>query len=109
MDRSQLGGWGCSLLALALPVGALVALYLYLPDANANGNPRRNPVDPQERARQEEGRKEAQYRRERTRWWITQIEAGDASFSEAGCNLDLHGDWVKEESRCDLSQAQRSR
>lgn len=37
---------------------------------------------------------------ERKKYWIGQIEAGEASFSEASCDIDLHGEWNDEGSHC---------
>lgn len=43
---------------------------------------------------------EAAHREQRTRYWIDQIQAGDATFAEASCELDRHGEWDDANDRC---------
>ena len=65
--------------------------------------PTPSPLSPQEQAGQERARIANAFYRERKRYWLERIEAGDASFGEAACSLELHGDWDAEADRCDTS------
>ena len=86
------------LLIAAIVLGPALAIKLAA-EHSSRGNPLRNP-DPAEEARQAVARAETAEYGKRQRYWIKRIEEGEASFGEAACALDRHGDWDVERQRC---------
>jgi hypothetical protein len=64
-----------------------------------SGNPR-VPRTPEQKAEPEAERRDLAQYRERKRYWIEQIKAGGASFSQAACELEQRGEWDAEANRC---------
>jgi hypothetical protein len=96
MQRKHVGT-----VALLAFFAAAIWLAYNVPISRSTGNPRDLPLTGEAATRQESARQESADRRQRSHYWFEQIEAGEATFSEAACEVDLHGSWNETADRCE--------
>lgn len=68
-----------------------------------------NPRTPRTAAEKQQAKEQLEYNRymaRRKRFWLEQVESGEASFEEAGCGY-RGGEWDLNTEKCDLSKPER--
>lgn len=99
----RLSAIGCGLIPVGLFCAGLYAITHQGAANSVNGNLRDRPLTTKQAARQKRADDETREYHKRIRYWIYNIERGEASFREAGCVLELHGEWEDEEERCEVT------
>lgn len=81
----------------AVMVATPALLMMWLIPAPENGNILRSPA---EDVRQRDARAEAAAVAAQRRYWLKQIEMGEATFAEAACSVERHGTWNESDNSC---------